>query len=143
MLAIIDSQPDRSEEYWNTAASSTTQPRWANSPTARKRSEYKHTVSKIGNLITFICNAECVCHHHHEHKADGHEDVGDGDHSLISRDGQCHWCGRVWHHNDGEEEDEERVCSRFQSCREVTQKSSVGFVYICVCVNFFYMLAGT
>lgn len=57
---IIDSQPNRSEEYWDTSTSSTTQPRWANSPTARRRSENKHTQT-ISTLITVIYDVACVC----------------------------------------------------------------------------------
>ncbi len=50
-----------------------------------------------------------MCLYHHKDEADGQEDVSDGQHRLISRDGQSQGRGGVRHQNDGEHEDEERL----------------------------------
>lgn len=62
--------------------------------------------------------------YHHEHEADGHEDVCDGHHRLIGRDGQRHGRRRVRHHDDGEQEDEERLRRRLQSWTANQNKAS-------------------
>lgn len=53
-----------------------------------------------------LCVDVCV-RHHHEDAADGHVDVGDGDHCLVGGDGQSHGGGRVGDQYHREHEDEE------------------------------------
>ncbi len=68
--------------------------------------------------VLYLCLNVCVWVflYHHKFKADGQEDVSDGQHRLISRDGQSQGRGCVRHQNDGEHEDEERLGRWLQSC---------------------------
>lgn len=61
-----------------------------------------------------VCN---VHSYHHEHEGDGHVDVGNGHHVLVSRNGHHHGCRRVCGHGDGQHEEEKWPNSPFEPWR--------------------------